>query len=160
MTGPAARGWAASAARRWSAVAVRRWSAVAAAVAIVAAGLVVHGILPDTAATDIAGDALYAVLIYVLVVAAAPRARAVVVAMIAGGWCIAVELLQLSDLPARAAAVFPPAVLVLGTVFDARDLLVYVVSVVTAAALDVVWGRRSQRPERPRAGEESSSRPR
>ncbi|MCZ4068330.1 DUF2809 domain-containing protein [Microbacterium sp. H37-C3] len=122
--------------------AARRWGAAALAVAVVAAGLVVHGILPDTAATDIAGDALYAVLIYALVVAVAPRAATVVVAAVAGIWCIAVELLQLSDLPARAATVFPPAVLVLGTVFDARDLLVYVVTIVITGALDAVWRRR------------------
>lgn len=134
MTGPAAR----------------RWGAAALAVAVVMAGLVVHGILPDTAATDIAGDALYAVLIYVLVVAVAPRAATVVVAAVAGVWCIAVELLQLSDLPARAAAVFPPAVLVLGTVFDARDLLVYVVTIIIAGVLDAVWRRRRARSSLPR----------
>ncbi|MFB8894062.1 MULTISPECIES: DUF2809 domain-containing protein [Microbacterium] len=130
--------------------AARRWGAAALAVAVVAAGLVVHGILPDTAATDIAGDALYAVLIYALVVAVAPRAATVVVAAVAGIWCIAVELLQLSDLPARAAAVFPPAVLVLGTVFDARDLLVYVVTIVIAGALDTVWRRRRAPSSPPR----------
>jgi hypothetical protein len=128
----------------------RRLLAALAAVAIVTAGLVVHGLLPDSAATDIAGDALYAVLIYVLVVVLVPRVSATVVAVIAGGWCIAVELLQLSDLPARAAEAFPPAVLVLGTVFDARDLLVYVVSVVIAGALDAAWRRRSRHPEHPR----------
>ncbi|WP_323986499.1 ribosomal maturation YjgA family protein [Microbacterium plantarum] len=130
--------------------AARRWGAAALAVAVVAAGLVVHGILPDTAATDIAGDALYAVLIYALVVAVAPRAGTVVVAAVAGGWCIAVELLQLSDLPARAATVFPPAVLVLGTVFDARDLLVYVVTIVITGALDAVWRRRRAPSSPPR----------
>lgn len=126
----------------------RRWGAVAAAVVVVAAGLVVHGILPDTDATDIAGDALYAVLVYVLVVAVAPRAQPVAAAAIAGGWCIAIELLQLSDVPARAAEVFPPAVLVLGTVFDARDLVIYVVAVVIAGALDAMMRRRSQNTKR------------
>ncbi|MDF2919445.1 MAG: hypothetical protein K0S70_3662 [Microbacterium sp.] len=130
--------------------AARRWGAAALAVAVVAAGLVVHGILPDTAATDIAGDALYAVLIYVLVVAVAPGAATVVVAAVAGGWCIAVELLQLTDLPALAAAVFPPAVLVLGTVFDARDLVVYVVTIVIAGALDAGWRRRRAPSSPPR----------
>lgn len=127
----------------------RRWGAVAAAVIVVAAGLVVHGILPDSDATDIAGDALYAVLVYVLVVAVAPRAQPVVVAAIAGSWCIAVELLQLSDVPARAAEIFAPAVLVLGTVFDVRDLVIYVVAVVIAGALDAALRRRSRNAKRP-----------
>lgn len=73
-----------------------------------------------------------------------------VVAAVAGGWCIVVELLQLSDLPARAATVFPPAVLVLGTVFDARDLLVYVVTIVIAGALDAAWRRRRAPSSPPR----------
>lgn len=130
----------------------RRWGAVAAAVVVVAAGLVVHGILPDSDATDIAGGALYAVLVFVLVIAVAPRAQPVAVAAIAGSWCIAVELLQLSDVPARAAEAFAPAVLVLGTVFDARDLVIYVVAVVIAGALDAVLRRRSQNTERRNRG--------
>ncbi|MEH3090386.1 MAG: DUF2809 domain-containing protein [Microbacterium arborescens] len=123
----------------------RRGLAIAAAAAVIAAGLVVHGALPDTAATDIAGDALYAVLIYLLVVAVAPRASAPVAAAVASGWCVAVELLQLTDLPGHAASVFPPAVLVLGTVFDPRDLVIYVVAVAITAGADVAMRRASIR---------------
>lgn len=66
----------------------------------VAAGLVVHLALPGSIGTDIAGDALYAVLIYLLVVVLAPRLRPTSVAVIAGTVCVAIELFQLTGLPA------------------------------------------------------------
>ncbi|MDD7930627.1 DUF2809 domain-containing protein [Microbacterium sp. NM3R9] len=114
----------------------RRVAALIAAAVTVAAGLLVHRALPDSAASDIAGDALYALLIYALAVGVAPRARVGVVAAAAIGWCVAVELLQLTGIPERAGAVFPPAMLVLGTAFDPRDLAVYAVTVVAAAGAD------------------------
>lgn len=116
----------------------RRVVATAGAAATIGCGLAVHGLLPDTAASDIAGDALYALLIYLLVVAVAPRARDVVPFAVSIAWCTAVELLQLTGLPERAGAAFPPAMLVLGTAFDPRDLLVYVVTVAIAAGADAV----------------------
>lgn len=104
-------------------------------------GLVVHGLLPDSAATDIAGDALYAVAVVAFVVALAPRVSPLVAGGIAAVWCVGVELFQLTGVPVRVAEVFAPAVLVLGTVFDARDLVVYVAAIVVASALDAVVGR-------------------
>lgn len=148
---PAARAAARPAARH------RRAIAALLAVLTVAAGLVVHTALADTAASDIAGDALYALLIYLLVVAIVPRARIVVVALAAALWCTAIELLQLTGLPAAAGVLFPPAMLVLGTVFDARDLLVYVVTVAIAAATDAAL--RGIRPRSgPRSGRGSADR--
>ncbi|WP_127795393.1 DUF2809 domain-containing protein [Agromyces sp. LHK192] len=127
----------------------RRLAAGVALVALVASGLAVHALLPDTAATDIAGDALYAVAIYAVVVLLAPRLGAAAAGAIAAGWCIAVELFQLTGIPAELGAVFPPAMLVLGTVFDARDLVVYPLAVVGAAAIDAaVSAARSSRTVR------------
>ncbi len=130
----------------------RRWAAAALAGSTIAAGLAVHRLLPDTAASDIAGDALYAVLIHLLVVAAAPRLRVGGVLLIALVWCTGVELLQLTGVPERAGAAFPPAMLVLGTAFDPRDLVVYAVTLVVVAGADAAATRlRSRSATRGRA---------
>jgi hypothetical protein len=111
---------------------------VAAAIAIavlVAAGLLVHTSLPDTAATDIAGDALYAGVAYAMVVLIVPRWHPLVSGAVAAAWCVAVELFQLTGLPERWGADVPAVMLVLGTVFDARDLIVYVAAIALLALL-------------------------
>lgn len=114
--------------------------------ATIAAGLGVAVLLPDTAVTDIAGDALYAVAAYLLVLFAAPRASVWVAAVIALGWCAAIELLQLTGVPERLGAAFWPAMLVLGTVFDGRDLVVYAVTIVVVSAVHLlVRARRARR---------------
>ncbi|GAA2993476.1 hypothetical protein JOD63_001607 [Microbacterium terrae] len=124
----------------------RRPRALALLAAVVACGLGVHALLADTAATDISGDALYAAAAYLAVVLVAPHWSPFVVAGVAGAWCVAVELFQLTGIPIALGAVFPPAMLVLGTVFDARDLLVYVVAVAACAAIDTALARiRSRR---------------
>ncbi|MFH8252524.1 DUF2809 domain-containing protein [Microbacterium sp. B2969] len=109
------------------------------------AGLVVHLLLPDSQITDIAGDALYTVAVYLAVVIVAPRLAPLVVAAIALVWCLGVELFQLTGLPGEWAAAFPPIVLVFGTVFDARDLFVYAVTVALALGIDAVVTGRSRR---------------
>ena len=119
----------------------RRLVAALLLAATIAAGLLVHGVLPDTAATDIAGDALYAVAAYLAVVLIAPRLPALATGAIAAAWCVAVELFQLTGLPLAWGATFPPVMLILGTVFDARDLLVYVVTIVLATAVDALARR-------------------
>jgi hypothetical protein len=96
----------------------------------------VHLALPDTSGSDIAGDALYAAAVYAAVVLIAPELRRPVAAMIAAGWCLAVELFQLTGIPMQVNAAFPPAVLVLGTVFDPRDLIVYPLAVAAAWGVD------------------------
>ncbi|KZE90249.1 hypothetical protein AVP41_01662 [Microbacterium sp. TNHR37B] len=122
------------------------WAAVG-IVVVVAAGLFVHTQLPDTAATDIAGDALYAVVAYLAVVFIAPRLASRWAGLIAAGWCVAVELFQLTGLPLAWGAAFSPIMLVLGTVFDARDLVIYVVAVAVVAAGDrLLRARRRRRP--------------
>lgn len=127
----------------------RRLVAALLLVATVAAGLLVHGVLPDTVATDIAGDALYAVAAYLAVVLIAPRLPALATGAIAAAWCVAVELFQLTGLPLAWGAQFAPAMLVLGTVFDARDLLVYVATIVLATAVDAGIRRVRRAAEAP-----------
>ncbi|WP_228484499.1 DUF2809 domain-containing protein [Microbacterium cremeum] len=122
-------------------VRTRRLVAAVTLAVVVVAGLVVLGALPDTAATDIAGDALYAGAAYLLVVAVAPRLPALAVGAIAAAWCVGVELFQLTGLPLAWGAAFAPVTLVLGTVFDARDLAVYVVTIALATVVDLAGSR-------------------
>lgn len=121
--------------------AVRRLVAAVVAVLAVGAGLFVSGVLPDTDATDIAGDALYVVVVWALVVALAPRLPALGVAGIVLAWCVAVELFQLTGLPDAWGAAFPPVMLVLGTVFDPRDLLIYAPATAVLLVVDLAVSR-------------------
>jgi hypothetical protein len=116
---------------------VRRLIAAVLLVATIGAGLLVHAVLPDSSATDIAGDALYATAAYLAVVFVAPRLSPPAAGGIAAAWCVGVELFQLSGLPLVWGASFSPAMLVFGTVFDARDLVVYLVTIAVLAAVDL-----------------------
>ena len=114
----------------------RRLAALALAAATVGAGLFVHAALADGYASDAAGDILYAVLIYLLVVALLPRVRPLGVAGISFAWCAAVEFFQLTGLPELWGAAVPPSTLVFGTVFTPTDLLMYAIGVAAAFAVD------------------------
>ena len=106
-------------------------------------GLVVHTALPDIAAADIAGDALYAIAVYLFVVLLTPRMSPLFVGGIAAVWCVGIELFQLTGIPEAVGAVFSPAMLVLGTVFDARDLVIYLAALAIVVAVDLFVGRLS-----------------
>jgi len=105
---------------------------VVAAVVVVAAGLATarYG---SGAAADALGDALYAVLVLLLVTLAVPRWSRPAQAGLAVALCWAVELSQLTGAPAAAAAVWPPLRYLLGTTFVATDLLWYAVGVLLAS---------------------------
>lgn len=123
----------------------RRIAAIAALVLLVAAGLGVHRLLAgsamDSPVSDVAGDALYACAAYAALIAVLPRARRGALAAAALAWCVVVELLQLSGLPARWAAAVPVVRYLLGTGFDARDLVVYAVAVAAIWATDTAFSR-------------------
>ena len=119
-------------------VRTRRITAFLLLAAVIAAGLVVHGVLPDSAATDIAADALYAAAAYLALVVVAARLPAPAIGGIAAAWCVGIELFQLTGLPSAWGAGFAPVTLLLGTVFDARDLVVYVVTIGVVTVLDLV----------------------
>lgn len=118
----------------------RRLVALVLAIVVIAVGLLTR-LGPSGDLTDIAGDALYAVLIYLLVVVVAPGAGVVARLVFAAAWCVAIELLQLTAVPGAAAEAFAPLRLVLGTAFDVRDLVVYVAAVAVAAAADATARR-------------------
>lgn len=96
----------------------------------------------DLTVADKLGDLLYAALATFGVWLLAPRAPAVVLGGVAAAWCLAVELLQLTGLPAAAAEVTPLARLVLGRGFDAFDLPAYALGVLVALVVVVVTRRR------------------
>lgn len=64
-------------------------------------------------------------------------------------WCVGVELLQLTGVPLAIAERVPPVTLLLGTGFDARDLVVYVCAVAVAVAVDVAVSRLLPRETSP-----------
>ncbi|KTR96737.1 hypothetical protein NS220_00695 [Microbacterium testaceum] len=118
----------------------RRVAAAIALVAVVILGLVVAKGMPATDITDVMGDALYAVAVFTGLVLLWPRGRRSVLGIVAVTWCVGVEFFQLTGLPVALADRFPPAALVLGSGFDPRDLVVYVLAVATAAAVDAAVG--------------------
>ncbi|WP_308377905.1 DUF2809 domain-containing protein [Streptomyces sp. ISL-98] len=100
------------------------------ALAAVAAGLTLCAGLGIRSAVDgdvakYAGDALYTVLLCTLVVLVAPRTRPPVVAAVALGLSWAIECAQLTGVPAELAERSLAARLVLGSTFNAPDLLWY-----------------------------------
>jgi hypothetical protein len=118
----------------------RRSALAAVSVATVALGLAVH-FRGGSAAADPAADALYAVLIYLLVALLRPRAHSVVVAAIALGFCVAIELFQLTGVPVMLSDITPLARLVFGTTFVPTDLLSYTAGVVVVASIDQAFRR-------------------
>ncbi|MFP1629003.1 DUF2809 domain-containing protein [Streptomyces sp. 5K101] len=103
-----------------------RLAAAAAVVVMVGAGLGVRALAHGSVATY-AGDALYTVLVLALVVCLAPRTRPAVAAGVALAFSWAVEALQLTDVPAELSRHSAVARLVLGSTFNAPDLVWYAV---------------------------------
>lgn len=99
----------------------------------VSAGLGVRA-LWDGPFAKYAGDALYTVLIYVVVVFFWPRVRPVVAALTAAAASWAIEFAQLTDLP----QVLRP---VLGSTFNPPDLFWYAVGAAFAWAVHALWPR-------------------
>ena len=116
----------------------RRWIAAGLLAGVIIAGLAVHAWMPDGGVSDVTGDGLYAAAVYLTVVLIAPRLSPLAVGGIALAWCVAVELFQLTGLPLQWGAAFPPVMLLLGTVFDPRDLLVYALTAVAVCAVDAI----------------------
>jgi len=114
----------------------RRLTALILLLCAIAAGIGIHYGAPQGTVSDISGDVLYAAAAYLAVVIVAPRLRPLATGAIAAAWCVAVELFQLTGVPLALGAAFPPAMLVLGTVFDARDIVLYLVTSALLAVVD------------------------
>ncbi|MCT9932179.1 DUF2809 domain-containing protein [Planotetraspora sp. A-T 1434] len=125
-----------------------RFTAVVAAVIVVAVGLGVRAAFEGPVA-KYAGDLLYTVLVYALIIVVAPRTRPVTAAAVALGLSWLVEFAQLTPIPAELSARSTVARLVLGSTFNAPDLLWYAVgacvgwAVHRAASPYLRTGRRS-----------------
>nr|WP_314842474.1 DUF2809 domain-containing protein [uncultured Microbacterium sp.] len=111
------------------------------AVAVIALGLTTHAV-GDGPVADFTGDALYAVLVYLIVALVFPRARSAAIGLTAAALCSLIEVFQLTGLPSRWAEVFSPVRFMLGVGFDARDLLAYAVGAALATACDLAVRRR------------------
>lgn len=130
-----------------------RWALAAAAAVVVVVGLAARQ-LPG-AVGDLAGGVLYAVLVTLLVAVVVPRARPATLGVVALAVCAAVELAQLTGVPATLVDAVPPLRYLLGTTFHAPDLAAYAVGAATAAgglaAARASAARKAQaRPDRGR----------
>ncbi|MGW1177723.1 ribosomal maturation YjgA family protein [Kitasatospora sp. NPDC002543] len=111
-----------------------RPAAASAAALTVAAGLGVRAVLGGEFA-KCAGDALYTVLVYALLVLAVPRVRPGRAAALAAALSWAVELFQLTGLPDDWGRRSTLARLVLGSTFNPPDLFWYLVGAGCAGML-------------------------
>ncbi|MEV0575556.1 DUF2809 domain-containing protein [Streptomyces sp. NPDC050392] len=119
--------------------------AAGAAVVTVVAGLGVRAVA-DGAAAKYAGDALYTVLVCALVALCAPRTRPLAVAGAGLGISWAVEFLQLTGVPAELSRHSAVARLVLGSTFNAPDLLWYGVGAAAAWGVHTAAASRAPGP--------------
>jgi uncharacterized membrane protein YdbT with pleckstrin-like domain len=115
----------------------RRRMLAAVAGLIMVTGLLVHFTLVSAAGNFVA-DALYAVMLFVVLSFVFVRASGWRIALAAFLICLAIELFQLTGVPSSLAEVFPPVRLLLGTTFAAIDLVAYFVGSV-AAGLVGTW---------------------
>ena len=134
----------ASSSPRDPSVRARRRGLLVSSVLVIAAGLVTHFVGSGPTA-DFAGDALYAVMIYLVIAIAFPRAAFWIVGATALALCTLIECFQLTGLPALWAQSFWPVRLVLGVGFDVRDLVAYAVGAGAAPLVDLALSRRRAR---------------
>ncbi|RBQ15257.1 DUF2809 domain-containing protein [Spongiactinospora rosea] len=118
-----------------------RLTAALAAVVTVAAGLGVRAVAEGDFA-KYAGDALYTLLIYALVVVAAPRVRPPVAALVAAGVSWLVEFAQLTGVPAALSRESALARLALGSTFNPPDLFWYAVGAACGLLAHLLLTRR------------------
>jgi Protein of unknown function (DUF2809) len=117
-----------------------RWVAAVAAPLIVALGLGARAVLTGLAA-KIAGDALYTVLLYDLVIVVRPAVRPVRAGLVALAISFAVEIAQLTPYPAWLSSRHVLLRLIFGTTFGFVDLGGYVVGAVLVVAADTLVRR-------------------
>jgi sugar phosphate permease len=119
----------------------RAWPLAAVPVTIVA-GLGARALLGGLAA-KVAGDALYTVLVYVLVLVVKPDASVRRAFAVALGVSFAIEFAQITPYPAWLSSKHVLLRLIFGTTFGFVDLAGYVVGAVCAAAVHAAITRRA-----------------
>ncbi len=124
-----------------------RWIYAAAVAVTIALGLGSRAIareLPWWLAKN-AGDVLYATMVMFGCAVLAPRARTVVLAVVALAWCFAVEFAQLYQPPwLEAVRATLPGRLVLGQGFHAFDLACYAIGIALAIVVDLALLAKSR----------------
>ena len=90
---------------------------------------------------DALGDALYAVMVYLVLAIVFPGRRTLHLAIAAGVICLGIELFKLTGYP-HAWRRYALSRLVFGTSFGVHNLVRYAIGIVGAALLDAVMGRR------------------
>ncbi|MCX5207019.1 DUF2809 domain-containing protein [Streptomyces sp. NBC_00237] len=124
-----------------------RLYALGAAAVTIAAALGIRAV-SSGAFAKYAGDALYTVLLYALVVAVWPRVRPVLAGGVALGVSWLAEFAQLTSVPAELSARSGLLRLVFGSTFNAPDLFWYAVGAALAWAVHR-WSRRGDRARMP-----------
>ena len=112
---------------------------------VIVLGLTTH-VVGGGQLADLAGDALYAVMIYLVVAFVFARLNVFIVGASALAVCTLIEVFQLTGLPGLWAESFWPVRLILGVGFDALDLAAYAAGVVIASVCDL--GLKSVSPHR------------
>ncbi|PYI37165.1 DUF2809 domain-containing protein [Arthrobacter psychrolactophilus] len=118
----------------------RRSALLIAAVLTVALGLAIHFFVPGDLASLIA-DALYTVLVYLVLAFILPKAQRLWIALAAFAVSAAIELAQLTGVPEQLAVSFPPSRLIFGTTFSALDLVAYEVGAAAVYLADRALSR-------------------
>lgn len=114
---------------------------VALAAAFLALAFAIRAVA-DGALEQISGTALYASMVYAGVVFAWPRMRPWLVGAIAIGFCWAVELSQLTGIPAYLSARSIVARLALGVAYDPADMFWYPAGVLPLVLVHWLLRRR------------------
>ena len=128
----------------WPRLSSFRVVALTGAALLASAAATLHYYLDDTMAAY-TGLALYAALVYLVVVTLVPRVRPRVAAVVTLVLCCAVELARLSPQTAELTARSAPARVVLGGVFNPADLAWYVVGVAAVVAAHALAYRKARR---------------
>ncbi|HEY1179649.1 MAG TPA: DUF2809 domain-containing protein [Phytomonospora sp.] len=116
-----------------------------AAVLTVALGLLMRSTM-DGAVAKYGGDALYTLLIFWLVLVLAPRLNAFAAGAVAAAFSWAVEFFQLTPIPAELSG-NPLARLVLGSTFNAPDLVWYLAGAAAGAVVVTVLRATRRAPQ-------------
>ena len=111
-----------------------------AAILTLAAGLGCRAVLSGPL-SKYGGVALWATLVYFLVLWARPRLAVVRTALLCFGISVAVELFQLTPVPRALYEVHPAFALVLGTTFNAWDLPAYAAGALLGAVIHAAFRR-------------------
>ncbi|WP_104089849.1 DUF2809 domain-containing protein [Arthrobacter sp. GMC3] len=119
----------------------RRIALFIAATDVAILGLVLHYLVPGDVASLIT-DALFTVLLYLLLALIAPTAQRHRLALGAFAISAVIEFAQLTGVPAQLAVSFPPSRLVLGTTFSALDLVAYAAGAIAVYYADVALSQR------------------